>query len=43
MAFIAPKPEGACAQGLRSINAMHPSAHDITSLYPENSYNSDQT
>ena len=25
MAFIAPKPEGACARGLRSINAIHPS------------------
>ena len=37
MAFIAPKPKGACAQGLRAINAIHPqpSARVITSLYPE--------
>jgi hypothetical protein len=35
MAFIAPKPEGARARGLRAINAIHPSARDITILYPE--------
>ena len=34
MAFIAPKPEGVCAQGLRAINAMHPSVRDITIIYP---------
>ena len=35
MAFIAPKPEGACARGLRAINAICPSARAITILYPE--------
>ena len=37
MAFIAPKPKGACAQGLRAINVIHPqpNARVIASLYPE--------
>ena len=35
MAFIAPKHEGACARGLRSINAIHPESRVITILYPE--------